>query len=132
MIGPRDFFMLLMLAMAGLLTGIWGGHRFGYIGYLLGLPSWGQAMAAPSTQPPCPGSTWRACSSMECRGCPPAGRADATGADSLVSEIIIRSRSTLTDGRSAAVVATRTRRLGGGLLRSPQTAHFVPTSSGAR
>ena len=38
MIGPTEFFMLLMLAVAGLLTAIWGGNRFGCVGYVLGLP----------------------------------------------------------------------------------------------
>jgi hypothetical protein len=38
MIGPVEFFLLLMLVMAGLFAAIWGGERFGCVGYLLGLP----------------------------------------------------------------------------------------------
>lgn len=38
MIGPSGFFLLLMLAMAGLLTAVWTGARFGCLGYLVGLP----------------------------------------------------------------------------------------------
>jgi hypothetical protein len=38
MIGPVEFFLLLLLAMAGLPSAIWGGERFGCVGYLLGLP----------------------------------------------------------------------------------------------